>query len=569
MAGIKRPAPTLLPPFEPLSSPPGLPRPVKRARDDAYTKYPTPVPTSSTGILSSSPPRILNGRPSRHCPEPIVSDKRAPLGAVPSIDLPESGDFVRMGRSSSSSHFQLSANRLVSRVHVKARYVPAQTSLEACKVEVVCTGWNGIKLHCQGRTWELGKGDTFTSETEQAEVMIDVQDARVRLHWPKKQRAESIANLSDSSCDESPRPQCAPVVHESPLRIRADSIGSPESPTPANRSSSSLGSNTGLELVASANDEVQIYEDASEPELPALPHDGAVDPNTSLCTIPVERSISSELSDQDENDPNEENDPIVHSFGPFGANISNRLAAFTHNSPKIPSPVRGGASARTPLGSLSSCRALSTLATDPPESSKESVSKAPAESTLASSAAESGSPTPQPETLYRESETITNHVINQLAFSRLSSSPISLILNNLPAEERSTISKEQLIRVLGGVDCIGKIERTGKDAAGKPLECEFYYSPEKDGDTQRRNALVGGLGRPSLRACRRQHKVRVILWELKGFLVRILTNSPVLAILLEATTHPLTTQKKVSLACNEKKEKKKKKKKKNFIHVPR
>ncbi|CRK24228.1 hypothetical protein BN1708_018082, partial [Verticillium longisporum] len=63
VAGVKRPAPTLLPPFEPLSSSPGFPRPLKRqARDGsvggagAHLKYPTPVPTSSTGILSSSPP---------------------------------------------------------------------------------------------------------------------------------------------------------------------------------------------------------------------------------------------------------------------------------------------------------------------------------------------------------------------------------------------------------------------------------------------------------------------------------------------------------------------------------
>ncbi|KAJ2898790.1 uncharacterized protein MKZ38_003660 [Zalerion maritima] len=531
VAGVKRPAPTLLPPFEPLSSSPGLPRPLKRAREDAHTKYPTPVPTSSTGILSSSPPRVLSGRPSIQRAQSIVSEKRAPLGAVPSVDLLDNGEFVTMGRSSSSSHHQLSANRLISRVHVKARYVPAPSSLESGKVEVICNGWNGIKLHCQGRTWELGKGDTFTSETEQAEIMVDVQDARVRLHWPRKQRSESIANLSDSSWEDSPRAPRAPLGHGSPLRRRTDRIASPESPTPNNSAGNTFGSNTGLGLFdAAAGDEVQIYEDTSEPELPSLPLDDGVDPNASMCTIPVDKSLSSELSDLDdndgENDPNEENDPIVHSFGPFGANLSNRLAAFQHNSPKMPSPVRAIVGPRAPLGAINSARALSTLAAPAAESvkhGKETVAKATTSAPAAAVAEEpvaitdpatkSGSPAPQLElpeedvsTPTYNREIIVNHVMNQLAFSRLSSSPLSLILSNLPVEERSTITKEQLRVLIGEVECTGNIERTGKDAAGKPLECEFYYIPEKDIDMQRRNAVVQGLGRPSLRACRRQHK---------------------------------------------------------------
>ena len=36
------------------------------------------------------------------------------------------------------------------------------------------------------------------------DLMLDVQDARVRIQWPKKNGADSLANLSDSSWD-SPR----------------------------------------------------------------------------------------------------------------------------------------------------------------------------------------------------------------------------------------------------------------------------------------------------------------------------------------------------------------------------
>lgn len=135
-AGTKRPAPSLLPPFEPLSSSPGLPRPLKRRNTGgsglqqpaflatissdaavqqlhsrhARLQYPTPVPTSSTGILSSSPQHHQQQRPALRR---SVSE-RAPLSAVPSVTLSENGETLMMGRSSNSSHYQLSANRLVS-----------------------------------------------------------------------------------------------------------------------------------------------------------------------------------------------------------------------------------------------------------------------------------------------------------------------------------------------------------------------------------------------------------------------------------------------------------------------
>lgn len=94
-AGVKRPAPTLLPAFEPLSSSPGLPRPLKRQarsspseREVAYMKYPTPIPTSTTGILSSSPPQFEA--------DPVFSERNPPsrkeLLCLPYQQLP----FPRM-----------------------------------------------------------------------------------------------------------------------------------------------------------------------------------------------------------------------------------------------------------------------------------------------------------------------------------------------------------------------------------------------------------------------------------------------------------------------------------------
>ncbi|KAI1172608.1 hypothetical protein F4777DRAFT_601378 [Nemania sp. FL0916] len=467
----KRPAPSLLPPFE-LSSSPGLPRPLKRvARNgpgslDRFVQYPTPIPTSSTGILSSSPPRVQSSALDLVRTQSTVLE-RAPLSAVPTIELNENGDVLCMGRSSNTSHYQLSANRLVSRVHVKARYIPAESPREPNTVEVECSGWNGLKLHCQGRTWDLAKGDTFTSETEGVDIMIDVQDARVMLQWPQRHYADSASDDSDSTWDNSPRLRARPSGTElnsllsSPIG-RLARMQSPMSPTPAGRP---LSSSNGLPAADDTSDAVEIYEDASadEQELPKP----ITDVEVSFAVTELANDESSELSDlEDDHNPDEENDPIIMSFGPFGANLSSRFAAITAESPKQP----------------------------PREGSGRSTAKASAE--------------PE-EPLHPDVNVaaVTNHVVNQLAFSRLSSNPLTAIMNNLPAEEKKDLSKPALRRIIEATNCIGVIARQGKDAAGKALESEYYYIPEQDEDDSRRVAVTDGLRKPSLRACRKQHKM--------------------------------------------------------------
>ncbi|SPN98433.1 related to transcription factor PLM2 [Cephalotrichum gorgonifer] len=489
-AGTKRPAPSLLPPFEPLSSSPGLPRPAKRQATGknnssaAYLKYPTPIPTSSTGILSSSPPRATSSTFART--QSSLSE-RAPLSAVPTIVLNGNGETLLMGRSSNSSNYQLSANRLISRVHVKARYVPAASPLEPNKIEIVCNGWNGLKLHCQGRTYELWKGDSFTSETEGTEMMLDVQDARVMVQWPK---SVCSPDPSEASWGDSPRSRVGGggntpggFLQSSPLR-RSTRIESPVSPTPANLSSSKRLQMLLPTTERDSHDNVEIYVDpsADEDDAPQESRGRVADPNSSISTD-LTNSFSSDLSDpdydDDENDPNEENDPIVHSFGPFGANLSDRLASITASSPKVNrSPNNRGR-----LPPVRERESTSEFTSENPGAPEEEAPKAPFENPV-----------------------LSNHVVNQLAYSRLSSTPLSAIMQNLPADERKDVTKEQLQSLIEGTACIGVISRQGKDAAGKALESEYYYVPEFDGDADRRAAVVDGLRKPSLRACRKQHK---------------------------------------------------------------
>ena len=180
-------------------------------------------------------------------------------------------------------------------------------------------------------------------------------------------------------------------------------------------------------------------------------------------------ALSSVLEDFSDND--EENDPIIHSFGPFGANLLPRMAAFqTGESPR--------------------------LKTSPKTS--RSFHNEPLQPTL--------SP-PQPLASSGNFD-VKSHIINQLAFSRLSSTPLSTILSHLPAEA-GTLTKDDLRVIIEETSCIGEVTREGKDAAGKQLESEFYYVPEYDGDKQRSEAVTNDLRKPGLRACRKQHKVSI------------------------------------------------------------
>lgn len=487
-ASLKRPAPSLLPAFEPLSSSPGsFQRPAKRICSPSkngvyagYTKYPTPMPTSTTGIMSSSPPRV-QGRPFLERTTSMHSE-RAPLVSVPTVLLPEDGQAFKMGRSSNSSHYQLSANKLISRVHVSARYIAATTPGEVDKVEISCMGWNGMKVHCHGRSWDLAKGDSFTSETESADIMLDVQDARVFVAWPERPMARSDSESSWAGDEENSPVKAVNglgiMLPSSPTRFERK-LASLESPTPAGPakgiSLATLFSSSPVKPEPTAAI-IEVFEDADSDNEPPVKEEGETAPFADLAA-----SQSSELSEGEvSDDPDEENDPIVHSFGPFGANISNRMAGM----------------------------GMPAFAASTPEPESDRASQQ-------SSAPSSPSPAKVAEKLVVKAapKPYVNHAVNQLAFSRLSSTPLSVILSNLPADLRGTasgdrgISKSELHHALVATECVGEIHREGKDAAGQPLESEYYYIPDKDEDESRRATVVDGLRKPSLRNCRKSHKV--------------------------------------------------------------
>ena len=472
VAGVKRPAASLLPAFEPFSSSPSLPRGLKRSRDalSEGVTYPTPVPTSSTAMPSSSPP--VQGRSRRESNRIFSSiSERAPLADVPSIELPRDGKLVLMGRSSATCHYQLSSNRLISRVHVTASFKAASSDLNQDQVEITCCGWNGIKVHCRGKALELSKGDTFTSCHKGLDIMVDAQDARVCVKWPTKDDTPFSSGSSDeeSSPSRYPRYLKRHSTPPSPRRPRQQ-IASPVSPSPAVQAVSILSSPPN-HLLQPSDGPVVVYEDKpvspvrSNRELLAISQ-STVKMSQQMNAL-AQSQDSIQIEPQDFSDQDEENDPIIHSFGPFGANLLPRMASFTAGSPQITSP-RKDTRAR-------------------PERLKSSAS-------------------PSQPRKRSNSFDIKTHVINQLAFSRLSSTPLSTIVSHFPddAGERSTdVVKEMIAQTT----CIGEVTREGKDAAGRALESEYYYIPSEDEDEMRREAVVNDLRKPGLRACRKQHKV--------------------------------------------------------------
>lgn len=98
------------------------------------------------------------------------------------------------------------------------------------------------------------------------------------------------------------------------------------------------------------------------------------------------------------------------------------------------------------------------------------------------------------------------HILaNYLAFANVQQTPLSLLRD--ANSQIKALKKEEVRALLANEPCIGVIYRKGKDAAGKPLEEEYYYDLENDPNQVRKfNVLSIKGGRTGLRSCRKTHK---------------------------------------------------------------
>jgi hypothetical protein len=416
--------------------------------------------------------------------------ERAVLCDVPTVTIPNNGQPLLLGRSSGSCSYQLPYNRLISRVHVSVTYEQPDESNASGSVRIECLGWNGCNVHCSGRVYDLVKGDVYETNQPVAEIILDVQDTRVILAWPSSVRDTSIH--SDSSWSEaSPSRRSrigANVFASSPPALHPRSPVSP-SPAPISRALFGVTAQDG------PNWAVKVYEDPASDNADALDspsknHSHDTEPRADI-TEPLNQSFASSTNDLSDNE-NEENDPIIHSFGPLGSNILSRFNSFAATSPEV---------------------------------KRRKVLKEASPSPQRHPSASPRKFNPSPRKPLRDSP-VRNHVINQLAFSRVHAIPVSTILGNLPSglkeiptqdtpspnkdsnkEKAVALTHDLLREILHSIPCVGEIAREGKDAAGKPLENEFYYLPEMDDNQMRREAVTNGRGGTGLRAVRKNHKV--------------------------------------------------------------
>ena len=516
-AGQKRSAPALLPAFQPNS--PKLPRTsiIKRPNASQSPKtnparlpqdYLPSAPSSSTFVPSSSPPAsITTHRPGLQRTVSTLSE-RTPLAALTSIELDRHGQETLLGRSSSSSHHQLSTNKLISRIHVRAIYFAA-TSSNPRQIQIKCIGWNGVKVHCLGRVWDLFKGDTFTSETEDVEIMVDVHDARVLLKWPSTDPKILTPSDSEHSWESESSPggrrnsryQAAGGQSQS-----HDRPYSPDSPRPNRVASNPLIPYQQSPPQRDLYKGVQIYEDDSSDEDKKAEGTFIIRPCVSGSGLTGNAKHSSEADSSRESD--EENDPIVHSFGPYGANLNNRFGAISANlSPGDRQPLR----VMDPAKKAETSPQQTLRSEHPPE---RTPSREDPEAfrfpTSSNSSAE-----------HHKTADIASFAINHLMYSPLSATPLSTILSQVMAylatgrnstkssSATAEVSSDTLKSLLESIPCIGSVRREGKDAAGKVLESEYYYMSEFDEDPARRSAVQSlGIGARGLRSCRKSHKAR-------------------------------------------------------------
>ena len=331
--------------------------------------------------------------------------------------------------------------------------------------------------------------------------MIDVHDARVLVQWPREGKRDYASTDSEQTVEETtPRRNGKPrrSLHDSPSAERQRLV-SPVSPSPAVQSL--VPPSSPLFTPTRARNAVVVYEDEASPvrrNITTTTSDNAIVSQREDILQSSQSSDLSDLSKHDEfSDNDEENDPIVHSFGPFGENILPRMASFRADE----SPVRSARSSR---------QQLPTQPLQPTQSGRQPSQADQKAADKDQKETEANNFDPTDECFAR----IQNHAINQLAFSRLSSTPFSTIVANLPPSHwkredtsRPGPTRDDIRHVIDSTDSIGKVAREGKDAAGKPLESEYYYIPDFDDDAMRREAVVHDLRKPGLRNCRKQHKV--------------------------------------------------------------
>ncbi|KAK6512979.1 hypothetical protein TWF506_009141 [Arthrobotrys conoides] len=536
--------PSLLPAIDFQASPPRQVRPAKTehvsdeelvvaAVEEKSNHYPTPVPTSEIGIPTSPAPKVaaapVSSRQGLNRTNSAFSELRAPLVSVPTVTLPKNCQPVTFGRSVNKCTYLMSKSHTVSRVHFKVTYLSFALRKS---VEVHCVGYNGGKVHCRGDTWELRYGDIFWSESGD-DIMIETDNTRVVIRWPSDDLqattpvspvinpvvipsntfpypAEYDLSIETKARNGRPFPTegvefFGKFTHEpvpkinipkprngsidinaltepAPLRLsREPWNNNPDSPCPQPKRQRLMPvSPLPFAILSTSQSNFTLYEDEDDEDedvvfAPISPvEDEEEDHGFVLRESEKPEALNTEveLDDDEEDEEEEEEEAVNNNEEEEDADYNDEDSENVNESVAHATPTKHTAKSQKAAYKLK--HKLDESVAQDPLTPKSKIS-------------------------------LMKHLSNQIAFSRLASTPLSNLIKSLPPGVREKVSVEFVQALLTSVPCIGEIKREGKDASGKLLEPEYYYISDMDFDLDRKS-IVCSLNKPSLRSCRKTHK---------------------------------------------------------------
>lgn len=476
--------------------------------------YPTPNPSSTVG-RSSSPARQTDEKdvPFETKPKPTVPINRDfnivnPHSLVLRVPLISSKPVLFIGRSLKSCDFYFKTiDKAVSRTHIKIEHGEDHLNL-------TCLGYNGFGMVLP-RVCEVHKVEGKESHYSLLETKkpLKLQNLSKTIHLDYQHtefhvsRGETVAmprftnilvqigdkvilvnpdDFEEELTDEEtihlvkPAAQEEQVAEKDAAEEKAAEKEAAEEDEHKDQMGEALKLNDSQQQVTTKESSTPINKSNFQPETPKkFPFRITSEEPTPIKMAKLKTPHFTIFEDQSEEKENESTVPDKKTTGEESKRASTPLPERTNQAPKSPL-VKRRAVSEEPVSIKKSKQ----------EPARDSEGKL-----IIDDACIKG---------LKNVREINNILINHLAFSRLSSTPASF-LNTILAVV-SKLSLEQLRTVLHHVGCIGVIYRQGKDAAGKPLEEEYYYIPEKDQDPERIK-LVGSIkGHGGLRACRRKHK---------------------------------------------------------------
>lgn len=449
----------------------------------------TPHPSSSTQYLPSSPtghrPRIL----------PSLQYAR------PNID----GDWYFIGRSSTSNDLALpSNNRLVSRLHVKLRYIEAQ---RAC--EVKCTGYNGCSLQISGQTLFIRR-DTgiivqINLNSDEGRLTLDVAGSLVEIRLPEADTAEPELELMpmpsspvheltpelevmrlinesykddqqicESALTSSPAPCLSGIITPSrtprtkriKLLVRPDS--SPAPPSPCSNQSSELEIATSSPLQLRDINLSQTF--VSEVDRLEACRAKCLDARGKENIPPETEQVGVALVYQDRADHD-------------GLTENSRVDQIVLQNPEEHTMLQDVIT-QDPTAS----EAIASII----EAKEEADEEVKAGMSLTDDDNDGAIGT-DPE--------FVDMILTTLATSTISPAPIASFV---PFFSPKT-SLDQIEDFLRAQTAVSEVKRTGKDASGRKLRSTWYYEPSDDSDVLRRVRLEA-LQKPVRSTKKRHHQ---------------------------------------------------------------